>query len=641
MIINLKKHLFFGSKRGIADFFIRAQDQGTIEFLTDQKKKKELPEKVRKLMSAIKVLRKQPLKEPYLGGGDLVFAEEVASQVLELTHEIEKLSEEKRFLESEIARVGPFGPFSLEDIAFIEQKSGKKIQFYCVKTSKTHQIKDAANLIYIGTDYDLDYFIGIHDEPKSFPHVIEMHIERSVDELRNHVAFVEETLHQVEAELKGYAGHLDFLRDSLLGELDIHHLEKTQSDVDFSIEGRLFSIEAWVPENKIEDLPALIDDLPIAFERIAPSKEEKIPTYMENQNSSAIGEDLVKIYDIPAATDKDPSTWVLWAFTLFFAMILADGGYGLLYLGLAFFLKKKFPDLKGGAKRFLKLLFILSISCVAWGILTTSFFGTEISPKSPISKFSLLNHMAAKKAEYHSAQNDATHKEWLEKFPSIAGVKSGKEILAKAHKIKDGRIQYVMLDQYSNNILLEFSLLVGVLHISLSLLRYFRRNLANLGWVFFAIGGYLYFPVALNATSIIEFLGLIPKTIAETIGLQLLYGGIALAVVLALIQKRLKGLGEITQVISVFADILSYLRLYALALASSIMARTFNDMGMGIGLVVGSVVILLGHSVNLLLGTMGGVIHGLRLNFIEWYHYSFEGEGRLFNPLRRLRMKQE
>ena len=172
-------------------------------------------------------------------------------------------------------------------------------------------------------------------------------------------------------------------------------------------------------------------------------------------------------------------------------------------------------------------------------------------------------------------------------------------------------------------------------------MRYLRRSWANLGWVLFAIGGYLYFPVTLNATSLIEFLGLIPKSVAETVGLQLLYGGMGLAVVLALVQKKLKGIGEIAQVIAIFADILSYLRLYALALASTIMARTFNSMGLEIGLVVGSVVILAGHSINLLLGTMGGVIHGLRLNFIEWYHYSFDGEGRLFNPLRRLRMKQE
>ncbi|NGX46301.1 MAG: hypothetical protein K940chlam2_01490, partial [Chlamydiae bacterium] len=102
-----------------------------------------------------------------------------------------------------------------------------------------------------------------------------------------------------------------------------------------------------------------------------------------------------------------------------------------------------------------------------------------------------------------------------------------------------------------------------------------------------------------------------------------------------------KGMGEIVQLIQVFADVLSYLRLYALALASTIMARTFNEMGLGIGLVFGAAVILVGHTINILLGTMGGVIHGLRLNFIEWYHYCFEGEGKLFNPLRKLKTTQE
>lgn len=641
MIINLKKHLFLGSKDAITDFFIRAQEAGFIEFITDRRKKKDLPEPVRKLMSAIKILRKQPLKDPYLGGGDLDFADEVASQVLDLTHEIEKLSEEKRFIEAEIARVGPFGQFSFDDIAYIQEKTGKVFQFFCVKTSKTHEIKEAESLIYIRTDYDLDYFVGLHDEPKHFPGMIEMHFERTVGELRNHFAFVDETIHQVEAELKGYAGHLDFLRDSLLGQLDIHSLEKTQKEVDFPIQESLFSVEAWVPDNKFSELPKLIDDLPITCESIAIEKKEKVPTYMENEKLNAIGEDLVRIYDIPAATDKDPSGWVLWAFTLFFAMILADGGYGLLYLGLAFFLRYKFPKLKAGGKRALKLLFILSTSCVIWGIITTSFFGTEVSPKSPIAKFSLLNHMAAKKAEYHAQQNDETHQEWVKKFPSVANAKNGTEMLA-AVVVQKGKIkEYPMLNDYSDNILLEFSLLVGVIHISLSLLRYIRRSWANLGWILFAIGGYLYFPVTLKATSLVEFLGLVPKNIAETVGLQLLYGGMGLAVVLALIQKKLKGIGEIAQIIAIFADILSYLRLYALALASTIMARTFNSMGLEIGLVVGSVVILAGHSINLLLGTMGGVIHGLRLNFIEWYHYSFEGEGRLFNPLRRLRMKQE
>ena len=112
-----------------------------------------------------------------------------------------------------------------------------------------------------------------------------------------------------------------------------------------------------------------------------------------------------------------------------------------------------------------------------------------------------------------------------------------------------------------------------------------------------------------------------------------------LAVVLALLQKRLKGLGEISNLVQVFADVLSYLRLYALGVAGASMAATFNEMGMSVGLVFGWIIILFGHSVNILLGVMAGMIHGLRLNFIEWYHYSFEGGGRLFRPLMRLKSK--
>ena len=97
---------------------------------------------------------------------------------------------------------------------------------------------------------------------------------------------------------------------------------------------------------------------------------------------------------------------------------------------------------------------------------------------------------------------------------------------------------------------------------------------------------------------------------------------------------------SIAKVIELFADILSYLRLYALGLAGMILASTFNDMGLGLmesfGVIVGSIVIVVGHMINIVVGIMGGTIHGLRLNFIEWYHHCFEGGGKLFQPLKLL-----
>ena len=151
------------------------------------------------------------------------------------------------------------------------------------------------------------------------------------------------------------------------------------------------------------------------------------------------------------------------------------------------------------------------------------------------------------------------------------------------------------------------------------------------------IGGYLFFPSVVNATVLANILGIISKPVAYKIGEQLVYGGIGIAVLTAFIQRKWAGAHEIMNVVQIFADVLSYLRLYALALASMIMAATFNDIGVAIGLVIGFAMIIFGHAINLLLATMGGVIHSLRLNFLEWYHYCFEGGGKRFNPLRLLK----
>ena len=187
---------------------------------------------------------------------------------------------------------------------------------------------------------------------------------------------------------------------------------------------------------------------------------------------------------------------------------------------------------------------------------------------------------------------------------------------------------------FKKNILLELSLLAGVIHIGLSFGRYIKRNWSGIGWILFLIGGYLFFPSMVDATSMINFMGLMSKGVATFVGQIVLFSGIGLALVLGIIQKRLMGLTEITNVIQVFSDVLSYLRLYALGLAAMVMAETFNDIAIKVGVVLGIVILILGHSLNLVLGIMGGIIHGLRLNFIEWYHHSFTGDGKLFNPLK-------
>lgn len=123
MIVHLRKYLFIGPKENLSDFLIRSQEEGFIEFIFSRRKGAHFPPEVQKIIDAIKILRKQPIKTPYRKGGSLAYADEVADQIIRLNHAVEKEQEEKRLLEIEIARIVPFGPFSFKILASLKNRA--------------------------------------------------------------------------------------------------------------------------------------------------------------------------------------------------------------------------------------------------------------------------------------------------------------------------------------------------------------------------------------------------------------------------------------------------------------------------------------------------------------------------------------
>ncbi|MBF5059644.1 V-type ATP synthase subunit I [Candidatus Neptunochlamydia vexilliferae] len=636
-VIGVKKYLFVGVKEDVELFFERAQAKGFIEFLT-RKGKVDYPDPIQKVLTALKMLRKQPQVKQAKLTKDLN-ADKLVHTTSESGIWAEKLEEEIRLLKAEISRVEPLGDFSPEEIRKLEQETGRNIQFFCVKKAKLKKMELEEVLIPVGSEYDMDYFMTISHKVESFKGMIELHFDRSLSQLENDLETAHLKLKGCHQELKENAAYIDFLKEHLTTLLNAYHLEDVASATTSQMDGSLFAIEGWIPENRLHGLFPLLEGLGIHAEEVAIEDGERIPTYMENKNYGKVGEDLVHIYDTPAPQDKDPSTWVFWAFAIFFAMIISDAGYGVIFLGLALLFRKLFKKISGSGKRFLRLFTVLSVSCILWGALSGSYFGIELSPKSPMNKFSVLNYLAQKKADYHIAAKDEVYQEVTEHFPQLVGIEEGIEFLAEGKEVKDGFMKYIVFDDFCDSIFMEIALLVGMIHISLSLMRHVRRHWAGLGWIFTIFGGYLFFPKVLDATTMIHFMNIISKEAGYILGEQLFWGGIAAALILALLQKRWAGFIELTKPIELFADILSYLRLYALGLAAMILADTFNEMGMKLGFAAGFFVILAGHTINIAVGIMGGTIHGLRLNFIEWYHHSFEGGGRLFKPLKKLTPK--
>lgn len=631
MIVKVKKILIYGIRKEILKIFKRIQKEEIIEFITPDKMKK-LPSFLIKYLKAIKILKKEiPIKKI-----KVQYREDICDNILEVAEDIKFLENRKKELLEEKKKAFPFGKFSKNDLEYIKNEGKKIFQFFCKKTSKKEKVPQ--DLIYINTEYDLDYFISIGTEKKEYKGFIELEFEHTWDVFEKEVQNIDERIKNRQKELRSFASYLEDLQEDFINKLNIYNLEKAKNSSKIDLEDMFFSIEGWVEVSKLGTLSHLLEDSNVHYEEISLDKEEIPPTVMRNNDFVKMGEDLVNIYDVPSQKDKDPSFWVLAFFTLFFAMIISDAGYGIIYLLIGLFLKYKIKKKTASFKRFINLVFVLSVSCIIWGVATASFFGIEMKPTNTLEKASLLHYLSLKKADYHLKMKDDVYEKWVREYPQIEKAQNGRQWIIEAVKKKNSKEVFEAKEEFSRNILMELSILIGIFHIITSFTRNIRNQISSIGWIIFMIGGYLFFPSLLNATSMVNFLQIISKKSAVFYGKPICFLGIFLAVVLALLQKKGAGIKEVTKIIGVFGDVLSYLRLYALGIAGMILSKTFNDIGVSLG-IFGVLVFIVGHGINIVLGVIGGVIHGLRLNFLEWYNHCFYGGGKLFNPLKLLKRR--
>jgi V/A-type H+-transporting ATPase subunit I len=309
---------------------------------------------------------------------------------------------------------------------------------------------------------------------------------------------------------------------------------------------------------------------------------------MRNPPALAGGQDLVSFYTTPRYWLWDPSIIVFFSFALFFAMIFADAGYSALLGVVAAFLWKRLGRSEVG-RRFRVLMGVLVGVGAGYGVMVGSYFG--LSPPEG----SILWHLKC-------------------------------------------------LDMMNFDQMMKLSILTGASHLILAnavTAWHGRRSPAAAvaaAWVLVFAGG------------VAVWLGTSGRgdgVLLRNAGIAILAAGAAGIVLFTrregpLWRRLLGGLQGLARLSNVFGDSLSYLRLFALGLASASLAGTFNDLAgqvregvPGIGLLFALLILLLGHSLNFLLALASGVIHGLRLNFIEFFNWSISEEGRPFKAFAR------
>jgi len=383
-------------------------------------------------------------------------------------------------------------------------------------------------------------------------------------------------------DLNAFKKRLMLLHDLLLGKQQNYTAKNKSTATSFT-----FVIDGWLKAKDLARLKIALPNTAAVFE-IEPEKGEKIPVAIETPKAFGPFQLIVNIFGTPNQRDIEPTIPLTPFFILFFGICLSDAGYGILLILLATLLLKKLK-LPPGGKNLVMLLLLGGITAVPIGILTGSYLG--------LSAQELPN--------------------WL-------------FILKELQIIEPLKSPFVIL---------VMSLLLGITQILFGLLLDGIRKIKekdfsgaifdNLLWIFFLLSLVSLFvvqsPINKNGSIILAILLVLTQGRAEK----------------NIFKKLLRGLLSLYKVSGYMGDTLSYSRLLALMMSTSIIGMVINILANMaresvpiIGYIFMFAILIIGHAFNLIISTMSAFVHSLRLQLVEFFSKFFIGGGIEFKPFR-------
>ncbi len=355
----------------------------------------------------------------------------------------------------------------------------------------------------------------------------------------------------------------------------------------------VIALQGWVEESRIDEvkegLKWLGQKLDVFVE--PPNEGDIPPTVLQNRRRVRPAETIIDLFGAPSHSETDPTIFVAPFFIIFFAMCIGDVGYGII-LALAFWIALKKLDVSKNAKKFLRLFMYCGMATIVAGILTRGYFGIEGTS--------------------------------LPGFLKFTGT----------------------LDVLNNPVpIMLLCAALGLIHISIGVAIEMRDNMRNnSSWLGICEQGTtLLFWLGIAVTAVgfgikVHFVG--------TAGLYLMVAGIAGIILLSNIAaksiagKFFGGLYNMYGLLSgTIGDVASYLRLYALGLATVAIGSVVNRMAvltLGIpilGIVFLALILLGGHTFNIAINFLGAFVHPLRLQYVEFFGKFYEDGGAAFDPL--------
>ena len=399
--------------------------------------------------------------------------------------------------------------------------------------------------------------------------------------LAENLAALEKERQEIEQRIAGLGGK----REALLEASDRAAIALRREEAKSRLVGtdKVFLLEGWLPADRCAEIEKTLKPFTCAIEKREPTEDEypQVPVQLKNNKLTRPLNMVTEMYSLPAYGTLDPNPLMAPFFILFYGIMMADMGYGLLMMIASVIISKKYRP-KGTSGELFSLLGLCGISTFIMGALTGGFFGDFLT--------------------------------------QLVAIVSPGTVFALP-KLFDPLDDLTMI--------LIGSMALGMVQIvtgmAISLIEKCKRK--KFLDAFFE-----------EITWWIVFIGIALLALGK--GAAVLYVGCALVLLGPIVQG--KGWGKLTgvfgslynHVTGYFGDILSYTRLMALMLAGSVIAQVFNMLAAMPGNVIAFIIIsMLGNAMNFGLNLLGCYVHDLRLQCLEFFNKFYVDGGKPFRPM--------
>ena len=532
-------------------------------------------------------------------GGDAFY--ELHKGLVAMLEERSSLSDRLTKLRVSLNTVAKWGDFDPSEINELKG-AGFELGFYLIEPKQLKSLPEDARYIRL-RDIDKKCAIAVLGEPLG-PEYASSRFnlpEKGFSQIQAEIDASEKRIKEIDASVASSVRYIPSYDKEILKVTDSIVYNSVKEGA--SEEEGLTLIQGFIPEEDLDAFKNAAKEGCWAYAVDDPAEDDPVPTKVKYNKVTGMMKPMFDMLGtVPGYREYDISMWFLLFLSLFFAMIIGDAAYGFIFLALGVLLNIKMKKMTNANM----LLYVMSVATIIWGALTGTWFGAEGAMKVPFLKALVI--------------------------PSIANYP-----------------QYFNVDaNAAQNSVMKFCFSVGTIQLSLGCLMNVVRKWKERSLAFVADFAWLAIIIAIYQLALMLVIG-------ESVNIKMIFGIVGIGFVLVLLfggQEAGKSFGAgvkaglagafttFLDTISAFGNVMSYIRLFAVGMASLAIAQSFNGMASpmlkGLAFPAGILILLIGHGLNIIMGLLSVVVHGVRLNLLEFSgQLGMEWAGIPYEPFKK------